>query len=80
MMVNFMDVRGWLHMPHARGLVVAACIGPVLAMDLFQYLSRDEQILLRAPVALRAALYLAGLYAFLLFGRFESNAFIYFQF
>jgi hypothetical protein len=28
----------------------------------------------------RTAVYLAGMWAFILFGRFEASAFIYFQF
>ena len=39
-----------------------------------------ELVLLRIPAPVRAALYVAGAYVFILAGRFESNAFIYFQF
>jgi hypothetical protein len=75
-----MDVTGWLRMPGGPALTVALAIAPVLAVDLAQYFSRDELVLLRIPTPLRAAVYVAGAYVFILAGRFESNAFIYFQF
>ena len=53
---------------------------PLLAVDLAQYFSRDELVLLRLPAPVRAVIYVAGAYVFILAGRFESNAFIYFQF
>jgi D-alanyl-lipoteichoic acid acyltransferase DltB (MBOAT superfamily) len=80
MVRSFMDVTGWLRMPGGPALTVALAIAPVLAVDLAQYFSRDELVLLRIPTPLRAAVYVAGAYVFILAGRFESNAFIYFQF
>ncbi len=77
---SFMDVTGWLRMPPALAWEAAAFILPVLLVDFLQYVSRDEHVLLRVPVAARGLLYAAGIYAFVLWGRFESNAFIYFQF
>jgi alginate O-acetyltransferase complex protein AlgI len=76
----FMDVSGWWNMPQPLGLRALCFIAPVLVVDLFQYFYRDEQVLLRIPVPLRAAAYTAAAYVFILWGRFESNAFIYFQF
>ncbi len=80
MVRSFMDLRGWFWMPRAYGLETMALILPVLAVDLADFLSRKEQSMLAAPWPLRSLLYLLALYAFLLFGRFQSNAFIYFQF
>jgi len=79
MVAGFMDVRGWLRMPSGLQPVLIL-ITPLLLVDLSDFLSRREQSMLLFPGPLRALLYLLGLYAFLLFGRFESNAFIYFQF
>jgi alginate O-acetyltransferase complex protein AlgI len=76
----FMDVTGWWNMPRPLAQHALWFIAPVLVVDLFQYFFRDEQILLRLPVPLRALAYTAAAYAFILWGRFESNAFIYFQF
>ena len=80
MVASFMDVRGWLRMPVTGAERTMLLIAPLLVVDVADFLSRREQSLLRAPWPLRALVYFLGLYAFLLFGRFESNAFIYFQF
>ena len=80
MVAAFMDVTGWWRLPEPFGTQALAYIAPVLVVDLFQYFQRDELVLLRIPVPLRALAYTLGAYAFILFGRFESNAFIYFQF
>jgi alginate O-acetyltransferase complex protein AlgI len=80
MITAYMDVSGWWHMPQPLAWHTLACITPVLVVDLFQYFRRDEEVILRVPVPLRALAYTAGAYVFILFGRFESNAFIYFQF
>jgi alginate O-acetyltransferase complex protein AlgI len=77
---NFMDVRGWFLMPHSLALRAALLILPVLAVDLADFFTRAEQTILRVAWPVRAVVYLAGLYVFILVGRFESNAFIYFQF
>lgn len=53
---------------------------PLLIVELFQLFKREEQVVLEAPIVLRTALYLAGIWAFVVFGRFEGSAFIYFQF
>ena len=75
----FMDVRGWFQMP-PQAWEVAALIAPLLVVDAFDFLARKEQSLLRAPWVLRGLLYVAAAYVFIVFGRFESNTFIYFQF
>ncbi len=80
MIAAFMDVTGWWHLPEPFGSRALAYIAPVLVVDLFQYFYRDELVLLRIPIPLRALAYTLAAYAFILFGRFESNAFIYFQF
>ena len=77
---NFMDPTGWLRMPPALAWTAFLYIAPLLVMEVFQYFGRDEQIVLRAPLPLRTLLYAASLFVFIVWGRFESNAFIYFQF
>lgn len=80
MVRSFMDVRGWLNMPAPGVQRTMLLIAPLLGVDVADFLSRREQSMLGTPWAVRAALYFLAFYAFLLFGRFESNAFIYFQF
>jgi alginate O-acetyltransferase complex protein AlgI len=80
MSLAYLDPRGWLHMPHALAVTAAVLIAPVLLVDLGQFFGRDEHVILRLPAPLRTLIYVLGIYAFILFGRFESNAFIYFQF
>ena len=80
MTTAFLDPTGWLRMPEDLAWKAAFYILPVLLMEIAQYFSGEEQIILRVPVLPRAVLYTAAAYAFILFGRFESNAFIYFQF
>jgi alginate O-acetyltransferase complex protein AlgI len=77
---NFMDVRGWFQMPGdlaGRALFFAL---PLLAVDVADFASRREQSLLLAPTLVRAFIYFVALFSFAIFGRMESNAFIYFQF
>jgi D-alanyl-lipoteichoic acid acyltransferase DltB (MBOAT superfamily) len=82
MIPSFMDVRGWWYIRYqgSDALYVLALIVPLLVVELVQCAKRDEQVLLRMPWALRAAVYTAGAYAFILWGRFDSNPFIYFRF
>jgi D-alanyl-lipoteichoic acid acyltransferase DltB (MBOAT superfamily) len=80
LVTRFMDVRGWMRMPLDRILPVLAYVTPLLIVELFQLFKRKEQVVLEAPIVLRTALYLAGIWAFIVFGRFEGSAFIYFQF
>jgi alginate O-acetyltransferase complex protein AlgI len=77
---SFMDVTGWVRMPLRLSLPALGYIAPLLVMELFQFFTKKEQIVLEAPYLLRTAVYLAGIWAFVLFGRFDASAFIYFQF
>jgi D-alanyl-lipoteichoic acid acyltransferase DltB (MBOAT superfamily) len=80
MTLAYLDVTGWLRLPAPLAWSAAGYIALVLAVDLVQFFTRDELALLRPPAVLRGVVYAAGLYAFIVLGRFESNAFIYFQF
>ena len=80
MVASFMNVFGWLRMPRTDLLRVLLLIAPLLAVDTSDFLLREEQSILRAPWPLRGFVYFLALYAFLIFGRFKSHAFIYFQF
>jgi D-alanyl-lipoteichoic acid acyltransferase DltB (MBOAT superfamily) len=82
MIPSFMDARGWWYLRYQgpEALFVLSLIVPLLLVEVAQYLVADEQVLLRIPWALRAVVYTAGAYAFLLWGRFDSNPFIYFRF
>ena len=80
MVSSFMDVRGWFQMPPAQACQAAALISPLLVVDAVDFSTGREQSILRAPWILRALLYVLALYVFIVFGRFESNTFIYFQF
>jgi D-alanyl-lipoteichoic acid acyltransferase DltB (MBOAT superfamily) len=77
---RFLNPLGWAQMPFPRAAQALAYIAPVLVMDLIQFFKKKEQFILEAPFAVRTLVYLAGIWAFVLFGRFESSAFIYFQF
>jgi alginate O-acetyltransferase complex protein AlgI len=77
---RFANPLGWTQMPLSRAAQALAYIAPVLVMDLIQLFKKKEQFILEAPFAVRTLVYLVGLWAFVLFGRFESSAFIYFQF
>jgi alginate O-acetyltransferase complex protein AlgI len=80
MVRSFLDVTGYFRMPAELAWTAFAFIAPLLLVDALQYFRRDELVMLRVPVPARAFLYATGLYVFILWGRFESNAFIYFQF
>jgi hypothetical protein len=67
--------------PSAAYLVPVIClVGPLLVVQLAQHLSRDLDIVLRAPWYVRSVFYTACFYAFILAGQFEGGQFIYFQF
>jgi alginate O-acetyltransferase complex protein AlgI len=80
MIAAFLDLRGWFQMPSAALVRVVLLVAPLLAIDASDFLRQREQSLLRGPWPLRALAYFVALYVFLVFGKFESNAFIYFQF
>jgi D-alanyl-lipoteichoic acid acyltransferase DltB (MBOAT superfamily) len=48
--------------------------------QLIQWLTQDLQVVLRFPVLARALVYAAGILAFIWFGEYGGEAFIYFQF
>jgi len=77
---RFIDPTGWLLMPHELALSALVWIVPLVAFEAIQFATRDEQAMLRWPAPVRGLAYLSASYVFILFGRFESNAFIYFQF
>ena len=77
---RFIDPRGWLWMPHELALQALVWIVPLVAFEALQLAKRDEQAMLSWPAPVRGLVYLSAAYVFILFGRFESNAFIYFQF
>jgi alginate O-acetyltransferase complex protein AlgI len=76
----YLDLRGWLRMPALPLAQMLLLVAPVLAVDSADFLLRREQSMMRAPWPLRALVYFMALYVFLVVGRFESDAFIYFQF
>jgi D-alanyl-lipoteichoic acid acyltransferase DltB (MBOAT superfamily) len=80
MIGSYLSPRGWFHMPADVLLHVLLLVLPVLVVDLVDFFSGGEQTLLRAPWPARILLYAAAIAAFVVFGRFESDAFIYFQF
>jgi hypothetical protein len=67
-------------MPPELALRAALFIVPLLVVDSVEFFTGREQAVMRAPWALRVLVYLVALYVFIVLGRFESNAFIYFQF
>ena len=77
---HFVNPLGWVQMPFSQAAQALAYIAPVLVMDLIQFFKKKEQFILEAPFGVRTIVYLVGIWAFVVFGRFESSAFIYFQF
>ena len=80
MVASYLDVRGWLLMPPSPLRHVLLLLAPLLAVDAADFLTRREQSMLGLRWPFRALIYFVALYLFLIFGKFESNAFIYFQF
>jgi alginate O-acetyltransferase complex protein AlgI len=80
MVASYLDIRGWLLMPPSALRHVLLLIAPLLAVDVADFLTRREQSMLGLRWPFRALIYFVALYVFLIFGKFESNAFIYFQF
>ena len=60
--------------------VFIACAAVLLLVQLVQFVSKNHDVIWRLPVPVRAALYAVGILAFVLFGEFGGEAFIYFQF
>jgi D-alanyl-lipoteichoic acid acyltransferase DltB (MBOAT superfamily) len=61
-------------------LPIAITILPLLIVQIFQYLSKDLDIILRTPWYVRSLFYTACFYAFVIGGEFGGGQFIYFQF
>jgi D-alanyl-lipoteichoic acid acyltransferase DltB (MBOAT superfamily) len=57
-----------------------ACSVLFFSTQLLQWLTQDLKIVLRFPVLIRALVYAAGMLAFIWFGEYGGEAFIYFQF
>jgi D-alanyl-lipoteichoic acid acyltransferase DltB (MBOAT superfamily) len=60
--------------------IVLACGLLLLAVQLAQARAKDDYVLLRQPVLVRAVVYAAGILAFVWLGEYGGDAFIYFQF
>ena len=60
--------------------VFAACAGALLLVQIVQFASRNHDVVWRLPVPVRAVLYAAGILAFVVFGEYGGDSFIYFQF
>ena len=77
---RFINPVGWLSMPWSHLGPALLAITPLLALDLARRWSGRDLVLLSLPWPARGLLYTALAYVFILFGRFDSHAFIYFQF
>ena len=60
--------------------IPAGCLIVFLGVQLAQWITGDLKFVLRLPLVLRAIVYTAGMLGFIFFGRFDGEAFIYFQF
>ena len=60
--------------------VFVACAAVLLLVQLVQFVSKNHDVIWRLPVPVRAVLYAAGILAFVLFGEYGGESFIYFQF
>ncbi len=61
-------------------VTLAACTGTLLAVQMLQLRKQDHMAVLSLPAPIRSAVYFLAMLAFVLFGKFDSSAFIYFQF
>ena len=61
-------------------MTFVACVLALLAVQVAQYRKDDLDVIFHAPTPARGLLYAAGILAFLFFGEYGGNAFIYFQF
>lgn len=59
---------------------LAFYILPVLIFQMLQFLSKDQHILFRLPIPVRATVYIAAFYLIVIFGVNNAQDFIYFQF
>jgi len=61
-------------------LAFASCWAVFWFAQVLQWKRQDLEVVLRFPTPARAAVYAAGILAFVWFGEYGGNAFIYFQF
>jgi D-alanyl-lipoteichoic acid acyltransferase DltB (MBOAT superfamily) len=79
-------VTRWTNTPGSFGLVVndvlivGACLLLFAGVQFAQWFKRDLEFPLRLPVPVRALVYAAGMLGFILFGNYNAQPFIYFQF
>ena len=60
--------------------IFVACAGFLLVAQLAQRLLNDLNVIRRVPTVARAVVYAGVMLAFVLFGAYDGQAFIYFQF
>ena len=77
---RFLNPAGWLAMPWRLLAPALLAIVPLLALDYARRRSGRDLALLGLPWPARGVLYASLAYLFILLGRFDSHAFIYFQF
>jgi alginate O-acetyltransferase complex protein AlgI len=81
MAARFLNPAGWLFMPAELAAPALLAIAPIVLLDFARRRLRDDLPLLALrPWPLRSLVYAGLIYAFVLVGRFDSHAFIYFQF
>jgi hypothetical protein len=80
MTLRFVNPLGWLAMPWAYLAPVLLAATPLVMLDIARQTSGRDLVILRLPWPARGALYASLVYAFILCGDFQSNAFIYFRF
>ena len=73
-------VEAWERIPTPWLWALFACLALILVTDLWLRARRREEAMFEVPRWRRAALYAAGILAFILFGNFGGGTFIYFQF
>jgi hypothetical protein len=57
-----------------------ACALVLLIVQVVQFASKNHDVIWRLPVPVRAVVYAAGILAFVIFGEYGGDSFIYFQF
>ena len=72
--------EAWIRIPSPWVWAIFACMALIFLADLWLRERRREEAVFEMPWRRRAALYAAGILAFILFGNFGGGTFIYFQF
>jgi alginate O-acetyltransferase complex protein AlgI len=75
---NFSTSLGSIPDTNVVGLAAATLL--LFVIQLLQYRSDDQYILLRLPVPVRSLAYAAGFLAFICYGEWGGGSFLYFQF